>query len=163
LLWSERNEKAAQKTSIIPPLVSAEKPFSKPLSFPTKPRGSDLGFTDYPTDPKAFGHRHSLCPSPGRFLRKRGCVFFRSRRSGGRRGKDADNPRGGLRTPAVMQRLPETTKIACFALSRPFLARPHLVKRWESGDLTRAKCLACNHCWTDEGNYCTVFWNEKPI
>lgn len=70
---------------------------------------------------------------------------------------------GGLRTPAVMQRLLETTEIACFALSRPFLAEPHLVKRWESGDLTRAKCLSCNQCRTDEGNYCTVFANKKPV
>ncbi|MFP4482387.1 MAG: NADH:flavin oxidoreductase [Thermovirgaceae bacterium] len=64
---------------------------------------------------------------------------------------------GGLRSPAVMQRLLEITEIACFALSRPFLAEPHLVKRWESGDLTKARCLSCNRCRTDEGNYCTVF------
>lgn len=70
---------------------------------------------------------------------------------------------GGLRTPAVMQRLLETTEISCFALSRPFLAEPHLVKRWESGDLTKAKCLSCNRCRTDDGNYCTVFGKPNPL
>lgn len=64
---------------------------------------------------------------------------------------------GGLRSPGVMQHLLETTKISFFSMSRPFLAEPHLVRRWKSGDMSRSRCLSCNQCRTPKGNYCTVF------
>jgi len=64
---------------------------------------------------------------------------------------------GGLRSPKVMNRLLETTNIECFAMSRPFLAEPGLVKRWASGDMSRAKCLSCNKCRLPAGNQCPMF------
>ncbi len=63
---------------------------------------------------------------------------------------------GGLRSPEVMEKLLNETKIEYFALSRPFLTEPALVKRWESGDREKAECVSCNQCRTEEGNYCTV-------
>jgi 2,4-dienoyl-CoA reductase-like NADH-dependent reductase (Old Yellow Enzyme family) len=33
------------------------------------------------------------------------------------------------------------------SLSRPFIREPHLIKRWESGDLARATCISCNGCY----------------
>ncbi len=64
---------------------------------------------------------------------------------------------GGLRSPKIMNRLLESTKIEGFAMARPFLAEPGLVKRWESGDLSRAKCLSCNKCRMPQGNQCPIF------
>ena len=68
---------------------------------------------------------------------------------------------GGLRSLNVMQRLLNDTKIDCFAMSRPFLAEPKLIARWRSGDYSKSKCLSCNQCKTDSGNYCKVFKNKK--
>jgi 2,4-dienoyl-CoA reductase-like NADH-dependent reductase (Old Yellow Enzyme family) len=64
---------------------------------------------------------------------------------------------GGFRSPDVMENLLNTTPVEMFSMSRPFLAEPDLVKRWESGDRKRAKCVSCNKCRADDGNYCTIF------
>lgn len=46
------------------------------------------------------------------------------------------------------------------ALSRPLIREPHLVKRWATGDRTKAKCISCNRCFTtlqmDEALHCAV-------
>lgn len=68
---------------------------------------------------------------------------------------------GGLRSPSVMEWLLRETDIECFAMSRPFLAEPQLVKRWKSGDKSKARCLSCNQCKTDEGNFCNVYRKDK--
>jgi 2,4-dienoyl-CoA reductase-like NADH-dependent reductase (Old Yellow Enzyme family) len=54
---------------------------------------------------------------------------------------------GGLRTPAGMARIREETGIDYFSLSRPFIREPHLIKRWKSGDRSRAGCVSCNGCF----------------
>jgi 2,4-dienoyl-CoA reductase-like NADH-dependent reductase (Old Yellow Enzyme family) len=61
---------------------------------------------------------------------------------------------GGLRSPSLMERLLNNTKIEYFAMSRPFLAEPKLIARWRSGDFSKSKCLSCNRCKTDKGNFC---------
>lgn len=65
---------------------------------------------------------------------------------------------GGLRSPAVMKKLLETTSIAYFSLSRPFIAEPRLVERWQNGDLTPARCTSCNGCFrmNPAGNICIL-------
>jgi 2,4-dienoyl-CoA reductase-like NADH-dependent reductase (Old Yellow Enzyme family) len=67
---------------------------------------------------------------------------------------------GGLRSPNLMERLLNDTKIECFAMSRPFLAEPQLIARWRSGDFSKSKCLSCNQCKTDKGNFCRLSKNK---
>lgn len=53
---------------------------------------------------------------------------------------------GGLRTPSVMARALEEGVADLLSMSRPFIREPGLVKRWNRGDLERAKCISCNKC-----------------
>jgi 2,4-dienoyl-CoA reductase-like NADH-dependent reductase (Old Yellow Enzyme family) len=54
---------------------------------------------------------------------------------------------GGLRSPAVISRVLEEGLADYVALCRPFIREPHLINRWKSGDLERAKCISCNGCF----------------
>ena len=46
------------------------------------------------------------------------------------------------------------------SFSRPLIREPELMKRWRSGDTSRAKCISCNLCMrpvmTGKGLYCVV-------
>jgi 2,4-dienoyl-CoA reductase-like NADH-dependent reductase (Old Yellow Enzyme family) len=54
---------------------------------------------------------------------------------------------GGIRSLAVISRI-LTEGIADYvAFSRPLIREPHLINRWKSGDLERAKCISCNGCY----------------
>ncbi|HNX60510.1 MAG TPA: NADH:flavin oxidoreductase, partial [Spirochaetota bacterium] len=64
---------------------------------------------------------------------------------------------GGYRSPDVMEKVLNGTKIEMISLSRPFFAEPELVNRWESGDRAKASCVSCNKCRGTTGNFCTVF------
>lgn len=65
---------------------------------------------------------------------------------------------GGLRSPEVMEQLLKTTPIEYFSLSRPLLAEPQLVKRWQAGDRRPARCTSCNGCFRPNpaGNLCVL-------
>lgn len=67
---------------------------------------------------------------------------------------------GGFKDIDNMEKILNETNISCFALSRPLLAEPSLIKRWKDGDKRPAKCIRCSKCRTSEGNYCTVFNNR---
>ncbi|MCM0647149.1 NADH:flavin oxidoreductase [Clostridium swellfunianum] len=64
---------------------------------------------------------------------------------------------GGFRDITIIERILTETNIDFFALSRPLLTEPHLIKRWKTGDRTPAKCIRCSKCRTPEGNYCVTF------
>lgn len=64
---------------------------------------------------------------------------------------------GGYRSPEVIGKILNASKIQMFSMSRPFMAEPELVNRWKSGDFSKAKCVSCGKCRTPEGNLCTVF------
>lgn len=64
---------------------------------------------------------------------------------------------GGLSHMGHIEELLENTAIDYFALSRPLLTEPDLIKRWKTDDQTPCKCLRCSRCRTPMGNYCTVF------
>jgi asparaginyl-tRNA synthetase len=49
------------------------------------------------------------------------------------------------------------TNISFFAISRPLLTEPQLIKRWKNNDRKPVKCVRCSRCRTSEGNYCTIF------
>lgn len=65
---------------------------------------------------------------------------------------------GGLRSPEVMENLLETTPIEYFSLSRPLIAEPQLVQRWQDGDRSPARCTSCNGCFRPNpaGNLCVL-------
>lgn len=64
---------------------------------------------------------------------------------------------GGFKNIHTLQNILGETTIDYFALSRPLLAEPFLIKRWKEGDNKPAICIRCSKCRTPEGNYCTVF------
>ena len=51
------------------------------------------------------------------------------------------------------------------SMGRPFIREPDLVKRWASGDLSKAKCISDNQCFgagmSGDGIYCVVEKKEK--
>jgi 2,4-dienoyl-CoA reductase-like NADH-dependent reductase (Old Yellow Enzyme family) len=67
---------------------------------------------------------------------------------------------GGLRTPAVLEEILDAGDADFFAMSRPLIREPGLVKRWASGDRSGAACISCNGCFVpgvkEGGIYCVV-------
>ncbi|MBM4326503.1 MAG: NADH:flavin oxidoreductase [Deltaproteobacteria bacterium] len=67
---------------------------------------------------------------------------------------------GGIRSPKVISRILDEGKADYAAMCRPFIREPHLIRRWEAGDLKKATCISCNQCFDAalEGNgvYCKV-------
>lgn len=61
---------------------------------------------------------------------------------------------GGMREIDVIETILSETDIKAVSLSRPFIREPGLVKRWISGDRTKAKCVACNGCFNPSGLQC---------
>lgn len=69
---------------------------------------------------------------------------------------------GGLRSLEVIEEIAATTKISMFALSRPLIAEPDLIKRWQAGERQKAKCRSCNECRSPEGVICIFNRNRQP-
>jgi len=67
---------------------------------------------------------------------------------------------GGLRSFRVAESLVNEGISDYISMSRPFIREPDLIKRWESGDLRRARCVSDNQCFgpgrDGEGIYCVV-------
>lgn len=64
---------------------------------------------------------------------------------------------GGLSDINAIEKIAEVTNIQYFALSRPLLAEPQLIKRWKEGDRTAVDCERCSKCRTKRGNFCVVY------
>lgn len=63
---------------------------------------------------------------------------------------------GRNRSPVIMEKILNETKIQYFSLARPLLRQSDLVNTWEK-DLNQAsKCISCNKCFLDRdgGNVC---------
>ena len=54
---------------------------------------------------------------------------------------------GGFRTPAIAEHWLNKGNIAAISLCRPLIREPGLVRRWQSGDLSKAQCISCNKCY----------------
>ncbi len=54
---------------------------------------------------------------------------------------------GGIRSPGVISGILTEGLADYIALSRPLIREPHLINRWESGDLDKATCISCNGCF----------------
>ncbi|MDO6498235.1 NADH:flavin oxidoreductase [Photobacterium sanguinicancri] len=70
---------------------------------------------------------------------------------------------GGLSDVDAIEAIAENTNIQYFALSRPLLAEPHLIKRWQSGDKAEVDCERCSKCRTRRGNFCVVYKKRKKV
>ncbi|CAM2895056.1 NADH:flavin oxidoreductase [Vibrio rarus] len=68
---------------------------------------------------------------------------------------------GGLSDLAAIESIATDTGIQFFALSRPLLAEPQLIKRWKEGDHAPVDCERCSKCRTRRGNFCVVFKRRK--
>jgi len=67
---------------------------------------------------------------------------------------------GGIRFLDNAEQILDSESADYVAMSRPFIREPQLIKRWQSGDRTRAECESCNSCFrpvlTGKGLYCPV-------
>ncbi|MCX7016282.1 MAG: NADH:flavin oxidoreductase [Candidatus Sumerlaeota bacterium] len=54
---------------------------------------------------------------------------------------------GGLRSPEVIERLFREGAADFFSLCRPLISEPALIRRWESGDRSPARCQSCGKCF----------------
>lgn len=72
---------------------------------------------------------------------------------------------GGVRSPNLAERLLAEGYADYFSMSRPLIREPALVKRWASGDRTKAKCRSDNLCFEPGraglGVYCVTEKEEK--
>jgi 2,4-dienoyl-CoA reductase-like NADH-dependent reductase (Old Yellow Enzyme family) len=72
---------------------------------------------------------------------------------------------GGNRSFQLAEQLVNEGYADYISMSRPFIREPDLIKRWESGDLRKAKCLSDNQCFgpamAGEGIYCVTEKKQK--
>ena len=72
---------------------------------------------------------------------------------------------GGIRSPGVAEQLLDAGVADYFSMSRPLIREPGLIKRWQDGDRSRARCLSDNLCFrpgmTGKGIYCVTEEREK--
>jgi 2,4-dienoyl-CoA reductase-like NADH-dependent reductase (Old Yellow Enzyme family) len=54
---------------------------------------------------------------------------------------------GGFRSIEVISAVLEKRSADFISMCRPFIREPHLMKRWQSGDTSRATCVSCNGCF----------------
>ncbi len=72
---------------------------------------------------------------------------------------------GGFRSLEVINRAIMDEGIDYVSMARPFIREPRLVKRWQEGDRSPARCISCNKCFKpglkEGGIYCVVEKEEK--
>jgi len=72
---------------------------------------------------------------------------------------------GGFRSPSVINAALASGAVDFVTLARPLIREPHLINRWKSGDLAKAKCISCNGCFDTlpygEGIQCLVELKER--
>lgn len=54
---------------------------------------------------------------------------------------------GGIRSYEKIESILNANTCDYFSFSRPLVCEPNLPARWQSGDLTKAKCTSCNKCF----------------
>jgi 2,4-dienoyl-CoA reductase-like NADH-dependent reductase (Old Yellow Enzyme family) len=72
---------------------------------------------------------------------------------------------GGIRSFAVAEQIVAENIADYVSLCRPLICEPDLVKRWQSGDLSKSRCRSDNKCFVPirngEGVYCVVEEKRK--
>ena len=71
---------------------------------------------------------------------------------------------GGFRSFAVAEKTVQESA-DYISMARPFIREPGLVKRWQEGDRSAARCISCNSCFKpglkEGGIYCVVEKKER--
>jgi len=72
---------------------------------------------------------------------------------------------GGIRSYELAKELVEKELADYISLCRPLIREPDLIKRWQEGDIKKAKCISCNGCFkparAGKGLYCNpVVWRS---
>ena len=71
---------------------------------------------------------------------------------------------GGLRSLNVMEDIYREGSAQFFSISRPLISEPDIIKRWQSGDRKKARCISCNKCMgaaSKEGKFYCVTFNQR--
>ncbi|MBP2651211.1 MAG: NADH:flavin oxidoreductase [Firmicutes bacterium] len=68
---------------------------------------------------------------------------------------------GGNRDLAALTELINKTPIEYIALSRPLIAEPDLINKWQQQLTHPAKCISCNKCYTPGGTKCILNQPKK--
>lgn len=70
---------------------------------------------------------------------------------------------GGVRDVVDAQFAIDDGGFAFVSMCRALINEPHLVKRWQRGDMRRGGCIRCNACleYTDDGLYC-IMEKDRP-
>ncbi len=67
---------------------------------------------------------------------------------------------GGFRSLEVIDKALIEDGIDYISMARPFIREPQLIKRWQEGDRSLARCISCNGCFEpgikEGGIYCVV-------
>jgi len=67
---------------------------------------------------------------------------------------------GGFRSLEVINKAVTENGIDYISMARPFIREPQLIRRWQGGDLSPARCISCNGCFEpgikEGGIYCVV-------
>jgi len=67
---------------------------------------------------------------------------------------------GGLRSFEIVEGIVRREEADYVAMARPFIREPALVRRWEGGNESHARCISCNGCFKpglkEGGIYCIV-------
>ncbi len=67
---------------------------------------------------------------------------------------------GGFRSLEVINKAVIEGEMDYISMSRPFIREPQLIKRWQEGDRSPARCISCNGCFKpglrEGGIYCIV-------
>lgn len=67
---------------------------------------------------------------------------------------------GGIRSYKIAKELLEKDLADYISLCRPLIREPDLIKRWQEGDIKKARCISCNGCFiparAGKGIYCIV-------
>ena len=70
---------------------------------------------------------------------------------------------GGLRSPAVINKLLNNGVTDFVSMARPFICEPGLIRRWRNGDLRKAKCISCNRCRKNMSNASLRCYIDEPM
>lgn len=72
---------------------------------------------------------------------------------------------GGFRSFDLAREVIEQEQADYISIARPFIREPDLVKRWQTGDTSRARCISCNGCFKpgmrEGGIACVIERMEK--
>ncbi len=72
---------------------------------------------------------------------------------------------GGMRSKKMIEKVLTEEQMDYISMARPFIREPGLVKRWQQGDNSPAKCISCNGCFMpgikEGGIYCVVDKKEE--